>query len=340
MRRSRAVSRWAAKGKRSPGIRYSDEQLSSIRRVIAGLVGLTEDGIAGRNAAVQDGRCPERLWPLWPLADCGNELWELLIADPHISRFSVYGLFPAAYDLVYGDEASGVDVRYDGRTRGRVAIIAGQLRGQPVDIVIKPWQSPGESEITQIAGGLGLGPRQLPSIDGFLTEEFVRGPFLTDLSPQEATGERMHSIGYQLGTTLSRLHAAGICYNDATVSDPDGRSHTLLSSDGGIRLIDFGVALLLRNHPANLTFHDVYNAARTDPMFRLFRQMAPDAGADAFGNFIADYGRRLARQSIEEIQSRDWRIAEEGAAIIAGRHGSRAADALWAGISAARSVRE
>ncbi|MDE2786992.1 MAG: hypothetical protein OXL37_10045 [Chloroflexota bacterium] len=301
---------------------------------------MDEGDIAARDAAVRDGRCPERLWPLWPLADQGDELWEILVADSRITRFSVYGLFPAAYPLVYGDEAVDVDIRYDGRTRGRVAIITGGLPERAVDVVIKPCQSPGESEIARIAGDLGLGPRQLPSIEGFLSEEFVPGPFLTELSPDEAAPERMYGIGNELGTAVSRLHAAGICYNDATVSDPDGRSHTILASGGGIRIIDFGVALLLRDHPANLTFHDVYNAARTDPMFRLFRQMAPDADPEALGRFINDYGRRLAQQSVEEIQSRDWRIAEEGASVVAGMYGPMAADALRAGIAAGKSANE
>ena len=98
------------------------------------------------------------------------------------------------------------------------------------------------------------------------------------------------------------------------------------------------MALLLRDHPANLTFHDVYNAARTDPMFRLFRQMAPDADPEALTRFINDYGRRLAQQSVEEIQSRDWRIAEEGTSVVAGRYGSVAADALRVGIAAGKSA--
>ena len=298
---------------------------------------ITEDDIAERDAAVRGGECPERLWPLWPLTNPGDQLWELLTGDPLIARFSVYGLFPASYDLVYGADAVEVDIRYDGRTRGRVAIIGGQAYGEAVSMVIKPCQSPGEADIAEIAGQLELGPRQLPSIDGFLTERFVSGPFLTDLRPEEATPDRMHGIGRELGTALARLHASGVCYNDATVSDPDGRSHIILSP-GGIRLIDFGVALLLRDHPANLTFHDAYNAARTDPMFRLFRRMASGPGPDALGRFISDYGGRLAQQSIEEIQSRDWRIAEEGASVIAGEYGSLAADALRTGISDGKSA--
>ena len=251
------------------GARHSGILRISLRpsaRSIAGLVGMAEGDMRGEGtpqsamAGARNGcgRCGR--WRI-RATSCGN-CWSQI---RKIARFSVYGFFPAAYDLVYGDEAVDVDVRYDGRTRGRVAIITGRLREQTVDIVIKPCQSPAEAEIARIAGELNLGPRQLPSVQGFLTEEFVHGPFLTDLNPDEAAPERMHGIGYELGSALSGLHAAGVCYNDATVSDPDGRSHTILQPDGGIRLIDFGVALLLRDHPANLTFHDAYNAARTDP---------------------------------------------------------------------------
>ena len=156
---------------------------------------MTEDDISERDAAVRDGHCPERLWPLWPLAHRGDELWGQLVEDQQIARFSVYGLFPASYESVYGEEAENVSIRYDGRTRGRVAIISGLVCGEVADIVIKPCQSPGEADTAAIAGDLGLGPKQLPSIDGFLTEEFVSGPFLTDLGRDEASPERMHGIG-------------------------------------------------------------------------------------------------------------------------------------------------
>ena len=256
-------------------------------------------------------------------------LWRSLIGDARIERFSVYGMFPAAYALVYGPDSPAASIRYDGRTRGRVAIINGESAG----VVIKPCQSSREAEIAAIAGELGVGPRQLPTIAGFISEQFVDGRFLTDLTAEDATDERMRSVGTALADALSRLHAAGVCYNDATISDPDGRSHLILRPDGEIRLIDFGVALLLDNHPEGLTFEDAWNAARTDPMFRLFRQMTGGDDGESLGRFVADYGRRLAGQTVAEIQSRDWRIAEEGVSIIAARYGPVAADALREGLS-------
>lgn len=275
---------------------------------------------------------------MWPLAGQDEGLWELLSGDQRVSRFSVYGFFPGSYDLVYGAHGDDATIRYDGRTRGRVAIISGRADGSAVDVVIKPCQSPGEDEIARIAGDLGLAARQYPSIDGFLTEEFVRGPFLTELDAEAASPERMFDIGQRLGEALVRLHGAGICYNDATVSDPEGRSHTILLPEGSIRIIDFGVSLLLRDHPNSLTFHDAYNAARTDPMFRLFRQVASGADGDALGRFVSDYGRRLAGQTAGQIQARDWQIAEEGIPVIAQKYGPDAADALRTGIAAGRAA--
>ena len=269
------------------------------------------------------------MWPLWPLAKDDSDLWRLLLDDEQIERFSVYGLFPVVYPLVYGTQSDAVSIRYDGRTRGRVAIIT---RG-PTAVVIKPCQSSREAEIAAIAEDLGVGPAQLPGIAGFICEEFVDGEFLTELPTEQVTPERMRDVGSALADALARLHAAGICYNDATISDPEDRSHIIVQPDGKIRLIDFGVALLLDNHPEGLTFEDAWNAARTDPMFRLFRQMAGGGDDAALSRFIADYGRRLAGQTVAQIQARDWRIAREGAAIIASRFGSSAADALRGGIA-------
>ena len=266
------------------------------------------------------------------MARTDTELWRLLIEDDRFERFLVYGLFPGAYPMVYGPESDGVTVRYDGRTRGRVAII-----GDGSDtVVIKPCQSNREAAIAEIAGGLSVGPVQMLTIDGFLTEEFVDGVFLTDLSPEDATPERMRVVGESLADALLRLHAAGVCYNDATISDPEGRSHIIVRPDGQIRLIDFGVALLLEDHPASLTFEDAWNAARTDPMFRLFRQMTGSGNDDSLRRFVEDYGRRLAGQTVAQIQSRDWRIAEEGAAVIEGRFGEAVGDALREGLARGR----
>ena len=323
--------------------------MATIRAAIARLPRLAPEEAAARNEAVAAGRCPLRLWPLWPIAGADAGLWRLLAEDEKIAEFSVYGLFPAAYEIVYGGHcAAGLaTARYDGRTRGRVAIISRRRKGGDDDnygddygdddagVVIKPAQSRREPEIAAIAGRLKIGPRQRATLAGFISEEFVPGVFLTELPPESATPARMRAIGRAVAAVLRGLHAAGICYNDATISDPEGRAHIIVRPDGGIRLIDFGVALLLDDHPAGPTFEDAYNAARTDPSFRLLRRLTnPDA--DTLGQLVSDYGRRLAGRSAAEIQARDWNIADQGASFLAGRYGAAAGAALRDGLAAGR----
>ena len=97
---------------------YDDSQLAEIRKIIAGLARLTPDDIAVRDTAVADGKCSVALWPLWPLALTDPALWSTVVADDRIGEFSVYGLFPAAYDIVYGDYHQATEVRYDGGLAG------------------------------------------------------------------------------------------------------------------------------------------------------------------------------------------------------------------------------
>ena len=201
-------------------------------------------------------------------------------------------------------------------------------------VVIKPAQSRREPEIAAIAGRLKIGPRQRATLPGFISEEFVPGVFLTELPPERATPARMRAIGKAVAAALRGLHAAGICYNDATISDPEGRAHIIVRPDGGIRLIDFGVALLLDDHPAGLTFEDAYNAARTDPSFRLLRRLAnPDAAM--LGQLVSDYGRRLAgRRAAAGVRLRPASGRPEG-----GNPGARLEHRRPGGVFPRRAVR-
>ncbi len=193
---------------------------------------------------------------------------------------------------------------FDGRTRGQVAIIQGPHRS----LVIKPVQSQREAEIAAIAGQLGVGPQQYITVEGFLTEEFIPGKFFTELPPEQANSTTMYQIGRSLGNMLCRLHASQIYYNDSTLSDPNGRSHLLLS-DGHCRLIDFGISLLLDRHP-RLDAEEAYNFARTLPMFSLFTRMGGEA--QGLAQLVGRYQRRLAATSVDEIMARDLRFTEEG----------------------------
>ena len=225
------------------------------------------------------------------------DLFRKLEADPLVVDYSCYGFFPTIYPRLY-QQGERPQVWFDGRTRGRVALF-GFANG--AGIVVKPLQNRREAELAQLAGEAEVGPQQLESLEGFLVEELVPGRFFTDLSPDDLRDEFVHQIGLRLGSMLSTLHSAGICYNDATLSDPDGRSHLLVQlptadqtgQSPKCRLIDFRVSrVLLDNFPA-LEMEEVFNMVQElHPSTASGVPHGPCAGSE-FRRFLAQYRQRL-----------------------------------------------
>ena len=294
---------------------YTDAEVGNIRQVISGLEQQTEGDRQQAEAAVGDGRCPTPLAPLWGLSEKHPELFERLAGDPRALTYSIFGFFPTAYEWTY-EQGRAPSVTWEGRTRGLIALLDNGREG----MAVKPKQSRREDEIAGIAGVLGVGPRQRDSLTGFLCEDLVRGRFFTELPVETADEESWAEAGRGLGRMLTSLHDRGICYNDATLSDPEGRSHLLVDEEGSVTLIDFGVSVLLDRHP-HLEGEEVFNLLRTDPMFRVFRGMA--SSPEDIQRLVQDYGRKLAGTSKEEILSRDLRFTEQGIGFVSQRMGER-----------------
>ena len=301
---------------------YSTEELEVLRQTIVALNRLGEEDIRAATGAVVTGQCPPHLSPFWRLASKCPPLFAKLSADPLASTYSLYSFFPGVYERIHS-EGSRPQIDFEGRTRGTVAILKFETE---VSLVIKPLQGGREGEIAQFAGVAGVGPCQLPSLEGYLVEEFVSGAFFTDL-PVEAMAESLlYGIGKRLGKMLAKLHARQIYYNDATLSDPEGRSHLIVQDDLGAesssgpacKLIDFGVSVLLDDYP-NLGLEDVYNLVRTTPEFRLLTRMGMREGE--MSRFLAQYRQTLASISREEILARDLRFFHEGLQQAAGLFG-------------------
>jgi tRNA A-37 threonylcarbamoyl transferase component Bud32 len=265
--------------------------------------------------------------PFWKLSDLEFPLFLRLTADPTVKALSRYAFFPEVFQRL----RSGQDLpklEFSGRARGMVAILGFTDRS----IVIKPLQNSREDEIARIAGEIGVGPVQLESLPGYLTEEFVPGTFFTELPADQLTDDFLAGVGSTLGDMMRRLHEAGIYYNDVTFSDPRGRSHLLVQPDGSCRLIDFGISLMLDRHP-NMDREEVHNFVRTLPMYRVFRGMAEDeAHVD---HFLDDYAAKLAAASKPEITSRDLSFAEQGLKVAAQRMGERIIEPVWQGFKRA-----
>ena len=321
---------------------YTEEELERLRSAISQLQ--RKEGASPPEAekAIADGRCPVHLAPFWSLAagECeepgGRDLFNKLSRDPLIPHYSIYGFFPGIYPRVYL-EGERPEFTREGRTRGPVALLR-FANGEGV--AVKPFQSNREPAIARLAGDAGIGPRQLPSLDGFIVEELVPGTFFTQLPSELLNDDFLYLAGKRLGGMLAALHTARIYYNDATISDPEGRSHLIIdphsgadeASLAGARLIDFGVSVLLDNHPA-LELEEVFNIIRTTPEFRILSRMGIQ-GKD-LGRFLVQYRQRLATLSREEIMARDLRFTEEGLGQAAQRMGQRIVTPFREGFEAA-----
>ena len=288
---------------------YEESELAAIHRAIA------PPPPPAPSEVLATIEIPVHEWmrPFWKLIDLEPELFVRLSTDPWVEALSHYTFFPPV--LQWREEERRIpELRMTGRTRGPVAV----LRSGDRHLAIKPFQNSREDEIARIAASVGAGPAQFPSLPGYLAEQFAEDTFFTDLPPERRDSATMRSVGLQLGGMLRRLHQAGIYYNDATLADPEGRSHLIVDGDGRCTLIDFGVSLLLDRHP-EYSREEVHNFTRTLPMYRIFAGMADNR--TELDDFLREYGRQMAQARPGDIMARDLKFAQQGLSIAAQRLG-------------------
>ena len=300
------------KNRYKPFIDYTDDEVALLQDHISGLQHWDETTWSQNSDSINNRGYNNHLIPFYPIQERDPTLFSKLQQDPQVEIYSIYSFFPKTYKLVYSSEPPSIN--FKGRSRGQVAI----LHHKSGSLVIKPYQSKQEPYIADTVGNLGLGPQQSKSIGGFLTESFLSDPFLTDLPKSSITADLASNIGANLGRLLLDLHMEKIVYNDTTVSDPNGRSHLLISKDASCRLIDFGVSVCL-DSIESLNLEEVYNLARTTPMFRLFSGISD--GPAEVARFLYAYKRELSRTTAESIMERDVKFVEQGIEILGGRIG-------------------
>ena len=282
---------------------YTTDELAMIQRAIAP----APPAPPAEFMAVIGTAPPDWMRPFWKLSDLEPDLFVRVSQDRWVMALAQYAFFPAVVEW-RRDGRQVPAFRTAGRTRGPVGI----LQSGDDQLAIKPFQNSREDEIASIAASADVGPRQYPSLSGYLAEQFSDGVFFTDLAPERRDAATMRSVGQQLGGMLRRLHEAGIYYNDATLADPQGRSHLIVADDGRCTLIDFGVSLLLDRHP-EYSREEVHNFARTLPMYRIFAGMADNR--EEMDGFLAQYSGQMARASRQDILARDIKFAQQGLAI-------------------------
>lgn len=305
-----------------PGV-YSQTELAQIQRAIAPPPPPPPAEFVGVMGTLP----PEWMQPFWKLSDLEPNLFSRVSEDPWVVSLAQYAFFPTV--LEWRERGLPIPrLRMTGRTRGPAAI----LRSVGEAIVIKPFQNTREAEIARVAAEVNVGPAQLPSLPGYLTERFAEGEFFTDLPPERrdpstSSGRAtLRAVGLSLGGMLRRLHDAGVYYNDATLADPEGRSHLIVAPvspeppvEGRLcTLIDFGVSLLVSHHP-DYTREEVHNFVRTLPMYRIMAGMAENRAE--MDDFLAQYARQMAQATPEDIMARDLKFAQQGLSIAARRMG-------------------
>ena len=295
-----------------PSTPYTDTEITLLQKHIAGLSNWDDTVWNNVSDSAEKEGYERHIIPFYPLLEIASTLFYKLQRDNQIKTYSIYSFFPQIYELVYGPKPPSIS--FQGRTRGQVALI----QHDSLSVVIKPYQSGQEPYIADIAGKIGIGPRQLPTIQGFLTEAFLPDPFLTDIPNLSFTRHMISTVGANLGSLLFELHQEKIVYNDTTISDPTGRSHLVVTKDATCQLIDFGVSVRLDNLHS-LEPEDIYNLARTTPMFRLFSGLGN--GPTETIEFLTAYRRHLLRTSLKSIMDRDIKFAEQGISMLARRVG-------------------
>ena len=282
---------------------YTADDLNTIRITISKLPFMSESDARAMNLAVSTG-VPSHLAPFHRLNNSHPDLYSKLVIDPFVVKYNVYGFFPLAYDLIYLSDKSP-DITFSGRTRGRVAI----LTSSSTNMVIKPLQNSNEAKVATLAGELGVGPKQFDSLQGFLSEEYISGNFITDNKSDRDIRPHLEHIGANLGVALSELHANSICYNDTILSDPNRRSHLMLLQTNNIKLIDFGISLSLEGYP-RFSLEETFNYVRTMPIYRMFTAMNPTP--EDISSFLRSYQKKFSKISIDEIYYRDLQFLNEG----------------------------
>src|SRR3989338_3427715 len=230
--------------------RYSEEEIRQIRETLSGKSDL-------RYKESPKLKLPY-LVPFHPLASSNPSLYRKISKDKMAKQFSLYGFFPEAFDLVYGSEAPP-EISFDEGNRGKVIILLHPSKR----IVIKGIQNSMEHEVAQMAAGLHTGPKQYPTIEGYLTEEFIDGPLFSKLD-LKGPSEMAYSIGTRVGEILSLLHQNSVFYNDAILLDQLGKSHLVVPELSPAILIDYGVSIRLNNFP-RLSDEEIINFFRTMP---------------------------------------------------------------------------
>ena len=155
---------------------YSEQEVQEVQDMLAGKRKLSAEEIELLRNEFANKQIPNYLGPFVSIFATNKGLYEKLSQDALIRNYSYFAFLPEIIGLVYGSEELP-KIYFTGGNRGVIGIITHPTK----KIVIKPYQNSREHEVARIASELEAGPKQLKTLEGFLTEEFVEGDLFSKL---------------------------------------------------------------------------------------------------------------------------------------------------------------
>ncbi|MSR85961.1 hypothetical protein EXS74_01030 [Candidatus Woesearchaeota archaeon] len=305
---------------------YNEQELAVIRDTISGKRVYTPEEIDLLNQKWIAEDHSRYLGPLHGLFVVERDLYDKVSNDPLVRNFAHIGFFPEIYPLVYESDTLPT-LKFAQGNRGLV-VLADHPQKR---MAIKLFQNCREREVAQIASELGVGPRQYPSLDGYLTEELLEGELFSLLPFERRSPEQMYTLGRRMGEILTLLHSRNIFYNDTILSDDFARSHVFVPKNKPACLFDYGVALRLDHYP-DLSDEEVWNYTRTLPLVNMFMGFGV-VDESRKRELIQESRVAFETQTKEEIMARDVSFIIEGLGFASLRLGHNIVEPFQKGFS-------
>ncbi|MEM1205705.1 MAG: protein kinase [Acidobacteriota bacterium] len=172
---------------------------------------------------------------------------------------------------------------------------------------------------------LGLGAANAPLVLPYIAMEYVEGRDLGELMEDRALDTRQAlEVARQILAALGAAHAAGVVHRDLKPAN------ILVGADGTTKLLDFGLAKILRSQPADLDDRTASQLTLDGTVMGTLPYLAPeqlqssrvDGRADVFalgvilyemlagttpypGSTMVEYARAVLIEDIEPLSSHD-----------------------------------
>jgi len=242
------------------------------------------------------------------------ELAEKIRTDPLCDEYRIILFLPEIGDRIAKNNERPTVEFFNNGTRDFVE----KVSFSDCVYIVKTIENTNEPAIAKTMAEIGVGPQQIESLSGFITEKFIEGKAISKLDPATCTPDFMKIIGQKIGEGIKKIHEKGILINDQLLSDDFSKSHTIITPEGEVYFIDFGASVDLNNFP-EMTDEEVALIIRSDAYSFFSFSNCPKEKRKAY---IDEYRKdRIGRfKNKEEVISRyDGQLITEGLSFLSNR---------------------